>query len=171
MKSLLLAVAFHSFVAASGPPENIYVGRAALWSAYLDDRKSTMIVEVSGVKYGDLDTLTRVENSAEGLVASSRKGELYLKNGVYSYCNRELKFSVKLKRQKYTDRMDAQRQKLYGVHAVQVIHALKQRYNHPDYQISGSFREDYLYFRDHTDFPMEYKPGFISDFFRKMDIQ
>jgi hypothetical protein len=167
MNIYLFAFLINTLLTPTSPPQIIYVGKTALWSAYYDDRKTPVIVELSGIKYGHLDTLRRIEGVIEGLLAASDNGELRLKNGVYTYRNRALKFTVKLKKANYTSKIDAQREKLFGVHAMQVINNLKRRYNRGNYQMSGRVSEDYAYYRDSDHFPEGYRPGFIVEFYEK----
>lgn len=166
----LFAFFIKSLLSVSSPPQSIYVGKTALWSVYYDNRKTPVIVEVSGIKYGHLDTLRRKEGATAGLLVASDKGELRLKNGVYVYSNKELKFAVRLKKVNYTPKIDAQREKLFGVFAMQVINDLKRRYNRKNYRMSRSISEDYAYYRDNDRFPEGYRPGFISDFYEKEKV-
>lgn len=167
----LFAFVINSLLTASTPPQSIYVGKTALWSVYYDDRKAPAIVEISGIKYGYLDTLRRIEGATEGLLAASDKGELRLKNGVYMYNNRELKFTVRLKKVNYSPKIDAQREKLFGVFARQVINDLKRRYNRENYQMSKTVEEDYIYYRDNERMPEGYQPGFIEEFYQRKKIE
>jgi hypothetical protein len=166
----LFAFVIHSLLPASAPPQTIYMGKTALWTVYYDDRKTPAIVEVSGIKYGHLDTLRRMDEATGGLLAASDKGELRLKNGVFIYSNRELKIRVRLKKADYTPGIDAQREKLFGVFAMQVINNLKRRHNRENYQMKRSVAEDYVYYRDTERFPEGYRPGFVVDFYENEKI-
>ncbi|NDW13671.1 hypothetical protein D0T50_12330 [Bacteroides sp. 214] len=165
--TLLLLFAIMGIKGFSNSPSEIYFGKKGLWYIYLDSRKEVKVVEVGGIKYGFLDMLNNTERN--DTIASSKVGLLLLENGNYRYINKELKIDIELKKYAYTEKMDANRYKIFSIDAFTQISALKNRFKNTDYKInSHEVRADYLYYRDNSKMPEEYKPSYLIRFYAEL---
>jgi len=165
MNALLILI-----MALSSPfiqPDEIYVGKSFPWEVYYDFHKEQITVEIYGIKYGKHDQL-KSTSSTKDIIATSEKGKLYRKGDDLYYANEELKINVKLKKEKYSQKIDNRRYKIFETDAFSRTSILKDSLKVKDYKFDWNVKNDYLYFRDNP-LPDGYQPEYIKKIYRQKE--
>ncbi len=128
---------------------------------YYDDSKNDIIIEISGVGYGNHDRLFKIMPKEHfTILASSLDGKLYQKKGELYYSNKALKIDIKLEKKEYSSKIDYKRKQLFGVKAFAEVSRLKDSLQLKDYKFDWDIKSDYEYYRDNTSLPEEYIPEY-----------
>ncbi len=144
MKTLSIFLCFIAIQVNEPKIKTIYIGKTTLWTVYFDSHKKPNVIEVSGIKFGYLDFM------------SDGKSKIYEKNGNLYYQNDSLNINTKLKKKKYSDKIDYKRLKLFEIYAMTRISLLNDSLNHKLYNYDWNIKEDYINYRDHDSIPLFY---------------
>lgn len=136
-----------------------------IWKVYYDHQKEIPIVEIGGVKFGQLDTLYWINDST----AIGKNSFLKKRNNEVVYDNEELNIYVTLELEQYNDEIDWQREKIYSIQAYSHINRLIECYRAVDYLFKWDTKQDYIYYRDSNSHTNDYQPIYLKDFYEYLN--
>jgi hypothetical protein len=144
---------------------DIYVGKTAFWTVYYDHNREAPVVEIGGIKYGNLVWLSKGQSN-DGIVAQNQQGTLYFKRGSLYYKDDGLKINTMLVKRKYTKEIEYHRFKIYEINAFS--EALSVHYE-TDSVFHSTVKADYEFYRDNRSLPLNYMPAYKKILLRGTD--
>lgn len=142
----------------------LYKGKKMFWTAYFDDSKPIYVVELLEVKFGYYDTLRKINEKGNSLVAVGNQSELY-KNSDSQYLYKNKKHGVKLRLKKIDTNSETylSRKFVYRAMAYRKIIEMKSTDSFPEYEFDWDIESDFSYYNDSI-WAEDYVPEFIKEY-------
>lgn len=159
---MLLTISGLKLSGMSSKGDSIYYGNRSIWYVFYEEGRTPLTVEIGGIKYGYHDQMQPVNEN--GIIARSDVGTLYRKDGSVYYQNTAIKIDVKLSKRSISDKLNAQRNKIYTIMALSQIRGLEGQYKAEGFNMGGT-NDDFLYYKENVHLPSGYQPGYLKRFY------